>query len=77
MLFLKKFGPRISHGVLKLVRDPGYKKNVQVTKKSIKKRKKIYQQESILEKNVGLGIVVVCISWPGHPDYKKKIGYGD
>ena len=31
----------------------------------------MYQQESILEKNVGPVIVVVCISWLGHPGYQK------
>ena len=34
----------------------------------------MYQQESILEKkNVGPGIVVVIISWPGHPGYQKNL----
>ena len=44
-----------------------------MNKKSIKKRKKIYQQESILKKNVGPGIVMICISWLGHPGYQKKL----
>ena len=34
----------------------------------------MYQQESILEKkNMGPGIDVVCISWPGHPGYQKNL----
>ena len=33
----------------------------------------MYQQENTLEKNVGPGIVVVCISCPGHPGYQKNL----
>ena len=34
----------------------------------------MYQQESILEKkNVGPGIVMICISWLGHPGYQKNL----
>ena len=36
----------------------------------------MYQQESTLEKKKGLGIVVVRISWHGHPGYQKKLDLG-
>ena len=54
--------------------DPGYKKKcISEQNKSIRKKgKKMYQRESTLEKKMGLGIVVVRISWHGHPGYKKN-----
>ena len=36
----------------------------------------MYQRESTLEKKMGLGIVVVRISWHGHPGYIKKLDLG-
>ena len=59
-MFLKKFGPRISRGVFKLVGDPGYKKNVPTGK-------------HFRKKNMGPVIVMVIISWPRHPGYQKNL----